>query len=388
MTDTVHTSDTNSSARNKKGIFVWDLPVRLFHWSLALTVGVAAITGFLAPEWWLDVHVWSGYIIGLLVVFRIIWGFGGSKYARFSSFWFSFSEILAHLRNALRRRPSHYSGHNPAGALMVFALLAVLAAITISGMIVLGGQENQGLLAGFVSYNFGEAAEELHEFLAILLLFMIGAHLLGVFIESRLGRENLVRAMITGYKSGAAAGKPSSPVSPSILRAMIIIAIIVFSGGASSWALSSVPPSGVITLPVNADYASECGDCHNAFHPSLLPAASWQRLMSTLPDHFGEDASLDEETGRNLAAYLKTYASEHWDTEAANNFRHVAAKAPLSITATPYWKRRHADIAKPIFKRKAIASKSNCAACHKDAASGRFDDQMITIPQDPNTAKS
>ncbi len=257
MTDTVNTSNTDSSGENKKGIFVWDLPVRLFHWSLALTVSVAAVTGFLAPEWWLDIHVWSGYIIGLLVVFRIIWGFGGSKYARFSSFWFPVSEILAHLRNVLRRRPSHYTGHNPAGALMVFALLAVLAAITVSGIIVLGGQENQGILAGFVSYNFGEAAEELHEFLAILLLFMIGAHLLGVFIESRLGRENLVRAMITGRKTGAAANKPSAAVSPSVLRAMIIIAIIVFSGGASSWALSLVPPSGVITLPANFDYTSE-----------------------------------------------------------------------------------------------------------------------------------
>ncbi len=386
----------SKSASTAGAMLIWDLPVRLFHWALVSAVMVAAITGFLAPEWWLDVHSWAGYTIGFLVIFRVLWGLWGTFYARFRSFIFPVDETLAHLRALVQKKPGHYRGHNPAGALMVFTLLGTLIALTVSGLIILGGQENIGVLAGYVSFATGSGAVEFHEILAFGLLGLIGAHLVGVLIESLLSRENLVRAMVTGRKSLS-----PSPAQPSVgytqtsaleqrelpstkrvlARAIATVIIVFLAGSGAAWALLKTPPNGYVAMPANKTYASECGDCHQAYHPSLLPGSSWNKLMAGLGDHFGEDASLDDESAKEVYAFLRRYASDKWDSEAANNLRQVATRNPITITATPYWQRRHKDIDKSVFAQKKIGTKGNCIACHKDAMSGHFDDANIAIPQ-------
>ncbi len=369
-----------SPVKDVRTVLVWDLFVRLFHWSLVILVLITGITGFLGEEWWLDYHVWAGYGIGGLILARLIWGLVGSPYARFSSFIFSRAETLRFFKELLRGRPSHYTGHNPAGALMVFALVFVLISITISGLIVLGGQENQGVLAGVVPYFVGEVFEEIHEVLSFLLLALIGGHIIGVFVESRLSGDNLVRSMVTGTKESASPDEFKHSKLKSAFVFLTVLAVIVGSGGWVYVALAELPPNGLIKMTVNKTYATECGDCHFAYHPSLLPANSWHKLMTGLEEHFGEDASLDKDVSKGLSDWLQKYASEKWDTEAANNLRQLDLKNLISITATPYWKKRHSEIAKAVFARKSIGSKGNCIACHKDARSGRFDDQQISIP--------
>jgi mono/diheme cytochrome c family protein len=103
-------------------------------------------------------------------------------------------------------------------------------------------------------------------------------------------------------------------------------------------------------------------------------------MMAHLDNHFGEDASLDPATTKAIAAWLNTYASESWDTEAANRLRSVDPADPIRITAAPAWKRIHRRIDPAVFKSKSVHDRGNCAACHRDALSGRFDDQMIAIP--------
>jgi len=374
---TAHDLDRHAKTRS----IVWDVPVRLFHWSLVILVGTTLITGFLAPEWWLDIHIWAGYGIGLLIALRILWGFYGSTYARFSNFLFPVRETLTFLRQLAKGRPAHYTGHNPAGALMVFALLAVLGALTISGLIVLGGQEKQGVLAGLISFSFGKAMAKWHELLAFLVLSMIVAHILGVFLESVLAKENLIRAMITGRKKKLPleTARPILHAAPDqiYLSISVIIIAAILAVGSVMW----IKPRGLTPMPINTSYSTECGDCHHAYHPSLLPEKSWNLIMAGLSDHFGEDASLDESTTNELTAYLKTYAAERWDSEAANNLRWTSRSEPLSISASPYWVRRHQDIEKTVFVQKTVGSKGNCIACHKDASSGRFDDQKIDIPK-------
>ncbi len=375
-------------------VLVWDLPVRLFHWLLVTMVTVAAITGFLAPEWWLDVHSWAGYVIGFLIAFRIAWGFIGSYYARFVSFLFPVHETLEHLRALAKKKSSHHRGHNPAGALMVFALLGVLVSLTISGLIILGGQENIGILAGFVPFWVGSSVAEIHEILAFGLLGLIGAHILGVLVESVLSKENLVRAMVTGRKTaGFDSTEPDRTLAPSarsvLPRAIAVSLAIVLAGSVAAWPLMRVAPSGyIISMPVNKTYVNECGDCHQAYHPSLLPASSWNKMMEGLEDHFGEDASLDDSDAKEIVAYLNSYASEKWDSEAANNLRRVSIADPLRITAAPYGRRRHEKISKDVFAQKAVGTKGNCIACHKDASSGHFDDANIDIPAPGNSTKS
>jgi hypothetical protein len=145
--------------------------------------------------------------------------------------------------------------------------------------------------------------------------------------------------------------------------------------------LSRLPPAGLPAMPANPMFAQECGACHRPFHPSLLPRASWAAVMAGLADHFGEDASLPADEARQIGAYLQTYSAEAWDTEAARRFAVTSPDQPLRITETPYWRRKHAGIDPAVFARPTIGAKSNCGACHRDAESGRFDDQAINIPE-------
>lgn len=178
------------STDKAKIVKVWDLPVRLFHWSLALSFVVAFITA--ESERWRDIHVVAGYAVAVLIVFRLIWGFVGSRHARFSDFAPTPSKLKTYMSSLLARRPEHHVGHNPAGALAIFALLAL------------------GLLSaasGWVTYEeWGGSRvvhwmEEIHEGAANAMLILVGIHLAGVVVSSWLHHENLVRAMITGWKT-------------------------------------------------------------------------------------------------------------------------------------------------------------------------------------------
>jgi hypothetical protein len=104
--------------------------------------------------------------------------------------------------------------------------------------------------------------------------------------------------------------------------------------------------------------------------------------MASLGEHFGEDASLDGPTTRQLAAWLVGNAAETFDTESANRFRVVAPEDPYRVSSTPYWVRKHASVPPEVFRRRGVQSKVNCHACHRDATSGRFDDQAIAVPEE------
>ncbi len=182
---------------------VWDVPVRLFHWSLV--AGFA--TAYLSAEWHkMTVHVWVGYALVALVLFRLVWGFSGNQYARFKSFIFSPQETLDYVRSIRAGHPRHYYGHNPAGALMVFALLGLLLAIFISGLVTLAVIDFEGpllFLANSVSDETAYFFRHAHDLMVNVALLLIPLHLLGVVSGSIQHKENLVRAMVTGMKSKA-----------------------------------------------------------------------------------------------------------------------------------------------------------------------------------------
>lgn len=361
-------------------IEVWDPPVRVFHWLLVILVFVAAFTKLGGPESWLRIHEWTGYAIAGLIVFRLVWGVYGSQYSRIASFTYPPRDLIEYLRGLLLLRPAHYIGHNPAGAMMIFALAAVLIALVATGLIMLGGEEQRGPLAGYIGYGPTHAAKEAHEVLVYLLLAMIFAHVTGVIVASLLHRENLVTAMITGRKKLPAGSIVAPPRASRPSSAAAVMLAIVAATSAGLFALSrAAPPPRQFAW--NETYRKECGACHWAFHPSLLPAASWRAILAGLPNHFGEDASLDPAALSEFETWLVANASETWDTEAANRFRNVDAQQPLRVTKTPYWMRKHAEIPVAVFQRKRIGSAVNCIACHKDAEAGRFDDHAIAIPE-------
>jgi len=379
------TDQTNDHGEGKsRMVKVWDLPTRMFHWTLVAMVLIGYLTGWVFAENTMGIHLWAGYITVFLLVFRLTWGIFGSEYSRLETFVFTPSHIIEHMKELITLRPvKHYIGHNPTGSMMVFGLLFVLATITLSGLMVLGGEENQGPMAGAATYAVGDMAATVHNGFVILLLAMIVAHVGGVYMEMKLTGEQLIKSMITGLKKIPANTPELKHRNARPLAAIVVILAVLGPAGTVLWAMSAMPPSGLLDLEPNDVYESECGDCHSPFHPSLLSSDSWTKMMLDLENHFGDDATLgDDATAVEITAYLTKYGGDKWDTEAANRFRVVDPKAPFQITATPYWIRKHKDVNPEFFKLKKVGVKSNCGGCHTDHYSGSFDDQKIKIPKE------
>jgi len=381
-------SSSSSNSSSAPTLRVWDLPTRLYHWLQFILVTSALVIGFFGPEWLLPLHVWIGYAIAALIVFRLVWGLFGPHHSRFASFIPSPKKVFDHISAIRHGREQHWIGHNPLGAVMVFTLIAVLIGILFSGIIALGGVENWGPLQGLVDFAIGNDVRYIHYALAYGLVALIAFHIIGVIVETRISRTSLVKSMITVNKT-----LPRGAKIPSLRAASTRPALItIFGSGAliiSVFYLGGLAPaSGFISQPTFKPYASECSDCHELYSPSLLPRASWALLMGNLQNHFGEDASLGDKTTKAIAAYLNTYASEAWDSEAANQLRAVDPKNPTKITATPFWVKTHSVIPKKIFETPPVRGPGNCQACHKDAASGRFNDGQISIPAPTPVAKN
>jgi cytochrome b len=359
---------------------VWDRVVRLFHWSLVAAIALAAGSGFLGEATSIDIHVWAGTAALALVAARVIWGFLGTRHARFSDFVAGRRAILAHLAGLATGRAERHRGHNPLGGAMILALLAAIVAVTMTGVVVLGGTLKAGPLAFATRFSTGGSARELHESLAVVLLALIGLHVAGAVFESWRTRENLVRAMVDGRKEVRPGDRASRPAAARPALAVAIAASLFAACGALVWVYAARPALGVPVAPLDPAYQAECGACHDAYHPSLLPRASWAALMAGLDDHFGENASLDSQARRHIAAYLAANAAEAYDTQAANRLRRVDAQNPFTITAAPFWRRAHRDVAKAEFASKAVRGRGHCEACHGDAARGRFYPGAIDIP--------
>lgn len=205
-------------------IYVWDRFVRLFHWTLAVAFVVAYATG--EEETW--VHTYAGYLILGLLASRIIWGLVGSSHARFADFLYSPRVMFDYLRGLVTAgNVKRYLGHSPAGGWMVFALLISLSLTVFSGLKI-EAAEGRGLLAetapvsmptsdfvissahadedkhesGQGEHDNGdeEVWEEIHEFFANFSIILVVLHVGGVMLASVRHRENLVKAMLTGYK--------------------------------------------------------------------------------------------------------------------------------------------------------------------------------------------
>lgn len=172
-------------AGRARTIRVWDPVVRIFHWSLAGAFFAAYLLGDDGGAW----HQALGYAALGLVAFRLIWGFVGSRNARFASFMPSPAKFLRYARAMLARREPRYVGHNPAGAAMIIALLAGIAVTSTTGWMMT------------TDALWGVAwVQEIHEWAANITLGLVGLHVAGVIYASWRHRENLVRAMFTGRK--------------------------------------------------------------------------------------------------------------------------------------------------------------------------------------------
>ncbi|MBI3599612.1 MAG: cytochrome b/b6 domain-containing protein [Nitrospinae bacterium] len=380
-------------------IKVWDLPTRIFHWLLVLAYVGAYFTS--ESEWLLEYHAAAGYIALGLIVFRILWGFTGNRYARFSDFIKGWGDVKSYLLKIIRFSIPRYIGHNPAVGLIVLFMLLITAAISLTGIVVYGGEEGRGIAAGFFTFKTAIIVRAIHLFLAYLAVVMIVTHISAALIHHFILKENIIYSMFTGYKEDMESW--SERVSHmkeeglSVARLIVWIFVVILGG----LGLVYLPPKGktdfsrvkmqvvddkgfVVELKHNKKWAEECAkSCHIGFHPNLLPASSWEKLMSGLSNHFGEDAAVDDITQKEILGYLVSSSAEHSVSEASKKLLYSIKKGdtPIKITDIPYWMKKHSEISDEVYKRKSIVSKSNCIACHPGSDIGSFEDRDIYIPE-------
>lgn len=204
---------------------VWDLPVRLFHWTLVGSFLGACVTNRLGVSYF-KYHVWCGYVVIVLVSFRILWGFVGTYHAQFQNFLRGPVATLRYASKLVRGRASSHLGHNPLGAWMVVFLLIGLGVQAVSGLF--GNDEifNTGPLAGLVTKEMSLRLTSLHRHLFYWIAAAIALHVLAVFAHRMFDQSDLVRAMFTGRKQRrSAADADDISSSRSWLAVLLTIAL-------------------------------------------------------------------------------------------------------------------------------------------------------------------
>jgi cytochrome b len=214
--------------RDRPNVTVWDLPTRLFHWSLVLLVAINLF--FISPRGGNStvVHFLVGFAIAGLLLFRLIWGFLGSPRSRFADFLRPWPTVRAYIVRLRRFDPPRSIGHNPLGGWMIAIVLATLATMIVTGLSALSRRAT-GPFAHLLSPGIAHLAGKIHVLTSNLLIGLIVVHIAGVAAEWFLTGENLVKAMITGRKrlslEAAALEKPVAPVWRAFLTGLLAVAL-------------------------------------------------------------------------------------------------------------------------------------------------------------------
>lgn len=226
-----------NSSSSHCALRVWDLPTRLFHWLFAACVIGALVTIKLGDGLWMEWHMRFGIFTLALLVFRLIWGFTGSYYARFGTFIKGPSALLAYLRH----RTAPVAGHNPLGGLSVIAMLVVIAIQAVSGLFVSDDILYEGPFYAEVSQQTAQFMRSVHATNENFVIALIALHLLAILIYTLTGK-GLVRAMITG-NANASRYASDSPMARDDLGLRLWGLILAFCCGAGAWWLIDLAES-------------------------------------------------------------------------------------------------------------------------------------------------
>jgi cytochrome b len=218
---------------------VWDLPLRLFHWLFALSIGAAWATAKAGYDW-MQVHFYIGYwIIGLLL-FRIVWGFIGPRHARFSSFLETPPAVWRYARRLFDRHSPPSVGHNPLGGLMVLVMLLLVALQSATGLFCTDDVIWSGPYNASVSKATASVLSSVHSGNFNFILAAVALHVLAIFYYRVFKKQSLVSSMFTGYKPAALVPEHEAIRSSQLLKAIVVSAL---SAGIVYWIVVSAPPA-------------------------------------------------------------------------------------------------------------------------------------------------
>ena len=363
-----------------KKILVWGLYNRVTH--VLLMVMMLAV--FLTPEVkrLLSLHVALGYTLALLFLFRILWGFMDVKYSKFKDFNFNLRDLKEYMFSIFGNKKEHI-GHNPASSYAIIAMIVLTFLAVITGALTYGVKEGMGLFSFMNHTMFRDMKlfKEVHEFFSNVLMAVIFAHIAGVLLDKLFHKSRALESMVDGYKLGEEEGVKLTLLQKIFGGVAIALSLLAF-------VYMLVAPNSLLIADGNPkmDYAKEnpafykeCISCHTLYPPFLLPSKSWVSMMDTLQNHFGDDASLDAATTESIKAFLVNNSAE--TSTKDSSLRILASlendKMYLAITETPFWKNRHKEIDKAVFKRADIGKPSNCKACHDNIENGLLNNRDI-----------
>ena len=381
-------------SKRKNEVYVWPIYTRIIHWLIASSFTLSFI--FSLQENLLNLHVAIGIIFGLMLVYRILWGFIGPKYALFSTLKLSLPELkfyfVEKVQNRYREIPA---GHNPASSWFTLIVLSLGSVISITGLLLYGIQEGKGYLGCLNDhyYMHMDLLSNIHYYSAYILLAWVIIHILGVLVEQFYHKTNMAFAMITGFKK--AKGKDSKPgrYKGFFSYIFLLISAMVFFVSVevrdNPFIISKFKPHDYKNESLI--YYTECGACHKVYPPFMLPASSWKKIQSGLKNHFGERISLEMKKDANSISLnnQKLIFNYLLKNSADTSTRELSVKlmksldgkrGRTSITKMNYWKETHSGIPRHIFKSEKVKRKANCFACHINFEKGIIEDIDISIP--------
>lgn len=188
--------NAENSIRN---VLVWDLPTRLFHWLLVIFVIISFVTGNIGGNA-MQYHEWGGFAILALLLFRLVWGFVGSRESRFVTFIYGPSAVIGYARILLRRNSVHHLGHNPLGGWSVIALLFTLLVQAVTGLFANDDILTEGPLFDWVGKATSDWLTKVHKLNQQVIIALVCVHVAAVFFYFFYKRQNLILPMITGVK--------------------------------------------------------------------------------------------------------------------------------------------------------------------------------------------
>jgi len=188
-----------NSEKPPRIIIVWDFPTRLFHWLLVIFVIISFVTGKIGGNA-MQYHAWSGFTILTLLLFRLVWGFVGSRESRFMTFIRGPSAVVRYATTLLRSDSTHYLGHNPLGGWSIIAMIFALLVQAGTGLFANDDIVTQGPLFNWVSKATSDWLTRIHKLNQVLIIALVSIHILALLFYFFYKRENLVKPMITGFK--------------------------------------------------------------------------------------------------------------------------------------------------------------------------------------------
>lgn len=221
----------NSPSPTPPRVFVWDVPVRLFHWTLLALMIALVVTAEVLDDT-MELHAKLGLATLTLVLFRVAWGMAGSSYARFSQFVRGPGTVVGYARSLLTREHRFIAGHNPLGGWMVVVLLLTILMQAVLGLFANDDVLFEGPLAHLVSKETSDLLTGLHEDVFHALLVLVGLHVAAVIWHKVAKGENLVPPMFTGYKPLPPGAQADHASGGGVLRAVILL---LLSAGVVYW---------------------------------------------------------------------------------------------------------------------------------------------------------